>query len=188
MATEPAEAAARVDRAIDALNVSIRDIRNFIFGLRPELVEQGGLVAGLATLVNEFRLNTLIDAELEADDLPSGEPAPRCAPSCSRSPARRSATSPATRGRARSRSGSSRRRRRARARPCATTGAGFDPTDAHPDGHPGSRTWRARAADLGGRLEVASEPGAGTDIIVRVPLARIAAARSPDGRPGGRTT
>ena len=89
MAAEPAEAAARVDRAIDALNVSIRDIRNFIFGLRPELVEQGGLVGGLATLVNEFRLNTP-DRRGARGRRPAGRRArsPRCAPSCSRSPAR----------------------------------------------------------------------------------------------------
>ena len=111
MASEPAEASVRVDRAIDALNVSIRDIRNFIFGLRPELVEQGGLVAGLATLVNEFRLNTLVDADLEAHQLPGGEPAAaEPAPSCSRSRARRSATWPAMLGRAPSRCGSSKAR------------------------------------------------------------------------------
>jgi len=34
---------------------TIRDIRNFIFGLRPELLEQAGLVGGLAALADEFR-------------------------------------------------------------------------------------------------------------------------------------
>ena len=34
------EAARRVDRAIDSLNLTIQDLRNFIFGLRPELVAQ----------------------------------------------------------------------------------------------------------------------------------------------------
>ena len=45
MREEPPEAEARVDRAIDSLNVAIRDIRNFILGLRPELVAQGDLAA-----------------------------------------------------------------------------------------------------------------------------------------------
>src|SRR3972149_1352988 len=64
--SEPDDARARIDRAIESLNLSIRDIRNFIFGLRPELLEQAGLVGGLAALADEFRLNTMVDIELEA--------------------------------------------------------------------------------------------------------------------------
>jgi len=45
MEDEPEVARARVERAIDSLDQSIRDIRNFIFGLRPELLEQAGLSA-----------------------------------------------------------------------------------------------------------------------------------------------
>ena len=37
----------RVERAIDALHASIRDIRNFIFGLRPLLLDSGSLLDGL---------------------------------------------------------------------------------------------------------------------------------------------
>ena len=43
----PGEARRRVDEAIDALHAVIRDIRNFIFGLRPVLLESGGLADGL---------------------------------------------------------------------------------------------------------------------------------------------
>ncbi len=48
MSSDPDEARARVDRAIDGLHLTIRDIRNFIFGLRPERLAQVGLVGGLA--------------------------------------------------------------------------------------------------------------------------------------------
>ncbi len=71
MVDEPDVARARVERAIDSLDQSIRDIRNFIFGLRPELLEQAGLVGGLAALADEFRVNSMVDVELdtaEADD------------------------------------------------------------------------------------------------------------------------
>ena len=47
-ASDPAEASRRVDDAIDALHAVIRDIRNFIFGLRPVLLESGDLGEGLA--------------------------------------------------------------------------------------------------------------------------------------------
>ncbi|MFL5778448.1 MAG: GAF domain-containing protein, partial [Chloroflexota bacterium] len=65
MVEEPAEATARVDRAIDALHGTIRDLRNFVFGLRAELVDQTQFLGLLAALSEQFRLNTLIDLELE---------------------------------------------------------------------------------------------------------------------------
>ena len=68
MGDEPDEARARVERAIDSLDQSIRDIRNFIFGLRPELLEQAGLVGGLAALADEFRVNSMVDVDLDTAD------------------------------------------------------------------------------------------------------------------------
>lgn len=49
-------------------------------------------------------------------------------------------------------------------------GAGFDPA-AVPDGHFGLRGMRERAAQHGARLSVASAPGRGTRITVRLPVA-----------------
>ena len=57
---------ARVDRAIDALHATIRDLRNYIFGLRPELLVQAGLVGGLFALADEVHVNSLIDIEVDA--------------------------------------------------------------------------------------------------------------------------
>jgi signal transduction histidine kinase len=71
-----AEAEARVERAIDSIHLSIQDIRNFIFGLRPELLEGTSLVGGIAALVEEYRHNTMIDLELRVPDVivePSSE-------------------------------------------------------------------------------------------------------------------
>jgi signal transduction histidine kinase len=56
----------RVERAIDSLHLTIRDIRNFIFGLRPELLGGMTLMGGLAATVEEFRHNSMIDIEFEA--------------------------------------------------------------------------------------------------------------------------
>jgi signal transduction histidine kinase len=47
-------------------------------------------------------------------------------------------------------------------------GHGFDPADGHP-GHFGLESMRSRAAEIGGRLTIASAPGAGTAVRVRVP-------------------
>jgi signal transduction histidine kinase len=47
-------------------------------------------------------------------------------------------------------------------------GRGFDPADGHP-GHFGLDSMRSRAAEVGGRLTIASATGAGTVVRVRVP-------------------
>ncbi len=64
---DPDEVVRRVERAIDSLHLTIRDIRNFIFGLRPELLSGMTLLGGLAATVEEFRHNSMIDIELEAN-------------------------------------------------------------------------------------------------------------------------
>ena len=63
---DPDEVERRVERAIDSLHLTIRDIRNFIFGLRPELLGGTTLLTGLAAIVEEFRHNSMIDVELRA--------------------------------------------------------------------------------------------------------------------------
>ena len=66
MRDDPDEVDRRVERAIDSLHLTIRDIRNFIFGLRPELLSGMTLMTGLAAIVEEFRHNSMIDVELHA--------------------------------------------------------------------------------------------------------------------------
>ena len=61
---DPTEAKRRVDEAIDALHAVSRDIRNFIFGLRPILLEAGGLKAGLETIAAELFALVESDADL----------------------------------------------------------------------------------------------------------------------------
>ena len=66
---DPEEVERRVERAIDSLHVTIRDIRNFIFGLRPELLSGTTLINGLVAVVEEFRHNSMIDVELHVGDV-----------------------------------------------------------------------------------------------------------------------
>ena len=49
---------------IDALNDTIRDIRNYILDLRPRRFG-GDLESGLARLVREFQANTMVDVSLQ---------------------------------------------------------------------------------------------------------------------------
>jgi signal transduction histidine kinase len=50
-------------------------------------------------------------------------------------------------------------------------GRGFDPGNGHP-GHFGLDSMRSRAAEIGGRIAIASAPGRGTRVRVRVPADR----------------
>ena len=169
MVEDPAEATARVERAIDAIHLSIQDIRNFIFGLRPELLEGASLVVGLASLVEEYRHNMIVDLELRVPDaLP--EPAAEV-------------TGHLLAIVSESLSNVARHSRASRASLELTTpddeatlqlviednGVGFDPANVVKLGHQGLANTRARVAEIGGALAIDSEPGAGTRVIVRIP-------------------
>ena len=167
MADEPDVAKARVERAIDSLDQSIRDIRNFIFGLRPELLEQAGLLGGLAALADEFRVNSMVDIELETEaaqdvSLPADQTGQLL--SIAREALSNIARhSKATRGSITVESHAGMVRMTV-----GDNGSGFDPDIVRGPGHQGLVNMRARAADIGGFLTVESVFGSGTRIIVEV--------------------
>jgi signal transduction histidine kinase len=167
MAEEPGQAAARVDRAIDGLNATIRDLRQFVFGLRPEPVETTHLRGLLAALATQFRQNSVIDLELHiADD-------------ADLSPHRRSEVlhiarealsnvvrhSGATRASLRTRTDG-----KTLVLTVADNGRGFDPEAPRADNHYGLVNMRDRAMAIGGRLELVSRPEAGTTVTTTVPI------------------
>ncbi len=167
MEDEPEVARARVERAIDSLDQSIRDIRNFIFGLRPELLEQAGLLGGLAALADEFRINSMVDIELDTEgaqeiSLPPNQTGQLL--SIAREALSNIARhSKATRGEVKVEAAAGLVRLTIN-----DNGSGFDPDIPRGPGHQGLINMRDRAADIGGFLIVESEFGAGTRIIVEV--------------------
>ncbi len=64
---DPALARARLVQARDSVNGIIREIRNYIFGLRPDTFERQGLVAGIMALGKELEINGPSDVELDLD-------------------------------------------------------------------------------------------------------------------------
>lgn len=170
LSEDPSGAAARIDRAIDTVHASIQDIRNFVLGLRPHLLERSDLVGGLASLADEFRLNTMVDTEIDLDEgVESAGPL---------SDGRRAQLLQITRE---ALSNSARHSGASRATIRLTgddgglllliedNGRGFDPAGVHGGEHQGLINMRDRALSLGGQLEVDSAPGTGTRIIVRLP-------------------
>lgn len=64
---DPAEVAARVDRAIESLQAMIRDIRHFILGLRPGLLGASDLGESLERLAEEVRFAAVMAVEADID-------------------------------------------------------------------------------------------------------------------------
>jgi signal transduction histidine kinase len=165
---DPGEGAARADRAIDGIHATIRDIRNFIMGLQPELLIDADLAAGIETLAAEFRANTLIDLELrigsELPELPRDHAAHILA-----------ITREALSNIARHSTAT-----RATIELFATDGAlrlvigdngrGFDVDAARSPRQRGLGNLRARAEAVGGRLALTSEEGAGTRVTAEIPV------------------
>ena len=171
-ADDPAEASRRVDEAIDALHAVIRDIRNFIFGLRPVLLESGDLGQGLEHLATELRRSggvavaiSVVDEHGHLGRLPIETVAELLA-------VVREALSNVARH-----AGATNCRVLLASEPnrlhlqVHDDGRGFDPSRRGEGGHHGLANMRSRVESLGGTFEVDSAPGRGTRIIVvlRVP-------------------
>jgi signal transduction histidine kinase len=168
MADEPDEAAQRVDAAIESINLSIRDIRNFIYGLRPEAVDGNQFVAGLAALAEELRHGGLVDVHVHLD--PTADPALSAEAGTDVLHLVREALSNAARH--------ARAQRIAlELRPSADgavleitdDGIGFDPGRDPGASHHGLDNMRSRAEAVGGILDIQSAPGSGTRISLTLP-------------------
>jgi signal transduction histidine kinase len=167
--TDPTGASQKVEHAIESINLTIRDIRNFIFGLRPEPLDQAGLVEALAAMAEEFRVNTMIDISLEVNgpadfELPADD-------TMQLLHLTREALSNVARH---ARAGHAEIRlvadERALELAIVDDGVGFDPTARRGPGHMGLGNMRTRASELNGELQVESAVGRGTRVAVRVPL------------------
>ena len=166
-ASDPSEASRRVDEAIDALHAVIRDIRNFIFGLRPVLLESGDLGQGLEHLATELRRSGGVAVAISVQDdhghlgrLPIETVAELLA-------IVREALSNVARH-----AGATNCRVLLASEPdrlrleVHDDGRGFDPSRRREGGHHGLANMRSRGESLGATFEVDSAPDRGTRIIV----------------------
>jgi signal transduction histidine kinase len=162
----PAEARQRVDDAIDALHAVIRDIRHFIFGLLPLLLDSGSLLDGLRALAGELRRNTTMEIEVVGEE-PEGLPLEVTAELLSIA---REALANVARH-----SGATHASMRLDAPNAnlrleiADDGRGFKPDVDVVRGHHGLANMRARCEALGGTFDIESGNTTGTRIIVVIP-------------------
>ena len=172
--SDPDEVERRVERAIDSLHLTIRDIRNFIFGLRPELLSGTTLISGLVAIVEESRHNSMIDIELHVGDMetePDDDTTAHVLGIVNESlsnVARHSGATSATVFVESNRAAGLRV-------VVSDNGHGFDPATAVSLGHQGLANMRSRATSVGASVEIVSD-SSGTRVVVHRP----AEAPAPD--------
>ena len=157
-----------VDRARDLVGRALESIRATARGLRPAVLDDLGFVPALRTLAEEFAGRTGVAVNLTAAPLPAA-PAPEVEVAVYRvfqealtnvarhaAASRVSATLDADGGELRL--------------VVEDDGRGFQPGSAAGAGHAGLAGMRERVVGAGGRFQVASEPGHGARLEVRLPL------------------
>ena len=168
MTEKPDEAAERVDAAIESINLSIRDIRNFIYGLQPEAVDGSEFVAGLAAVAEEVRHGGLVDVDVDLD--PAADPGLSPEAGTEVLHLVREALSNAVRhARARHIGLALRASVDGSILEISDDGVGFDSTLDLGASHHGLGNMRARAEAVDGDLEIRSAPGSGTRITLTLP-------------------
>ena len=166
---EPEQIRKRLSQSIEDLNSTIRDLRAFIMDMRPRQLYEEDLMDGLQRLVNEFRANSLVETKLSGptdglDDLPDSH-AIALFHICQEALANIA--------------------KHAQAKKVEilvwTTpdrvlmevhddGRGFDPQKVQLTLGHGISNMQTRARNVGGDLEITTEPGEGTTIMVWMPF------------------
>lgn len=163
---DPSAITVRLEASIEHIDRVIRDLRNYIFALRPGMAADRQLDRSLRDLSQDFAASGL-PIEVNTDEAAVSQLAGRAADVVQFA---REAISNAVRH-----SGGSRVLVSLVALgdhallEVSDNGAGFDPSKAAADGN-GLMNLQARAEELGGELEIESELNRGTWVRVRIPL------------------
>ncbi|HLB23632.1 MAG TPA: PAS domain S-box protein [Dehalococcoidia bacterium] len=165
--SRPEDAVVQVNRAIDRLNDTIIDLRSYILDLQPARYG-GDLLESLHGLVVEFRANSLIDTAVEiAVGLPrlleEQEAAIFHIAQEALNNARKHSRATQLSLQLRGIDGTVKL-------VIEDNGSGFDPGADLPEEHRGMRNMLSRAASVGGMLRVETAPGAGTNVMVEMPV------------------
>ena len=170
---EPDEARAVLARAVDRLNAAIADLRSYVLGLRPIRGSDGPLGQSLPNLAAQIATNALLDVDVRID--PQAESRlDHAAREAVFYVAADALGNVARHARARHVVLALRSEGAAIVLEITDDGVGFQ-SDRAVSGL-GLRNMRERAFDAGARLELESRPGAGTRLVLRLPVRKGAVA------------
>lgn len=160
----------RIEQSIADLNSTIRDIRAYILDLRPRKLHEENLMDGLRRLAAEFRANTLVEVSVQG---PPQDAVKISAPAalvlfhiCQEALA-----NVAKHAQARHVSVSLWVAGDRALLEVSDDGRGYDASKVQLTLGHGLSNMQTRAQNAGGEVEMTSEPGAGTTILVWVPVA-----------------
>jgi len=160
------EVESRVEAAVGEIDRAIRDLRNYIFGLRPGILADRQLEQALEDLARDFEEKSGVTTVTDIDGTVAAEIAPRAADLVQLT-----------------REALSNVGRHAQATTCRVSlhregddavlvidddGQGFDP--AVPQTGHGLRNLKDRGTAMGGRVAVESKPGEGTTVQIAIPI------------------
>lgn len=160
----------RIDQSINGLNNTIRDIRTYILDLRPRQLSDENLMQGLQRLVNEFRANTLAEAYINGPSdglvrLPASK-ALALFHICQEALANTAKHAKAKKVEVVVWTTGDRALMEIR-----DNGKGFEMENTRSSLGHGLSNMQTRARNVGGDLELTTEPGSGTTILTWVPFA-----------------
>lgn len=158
-----------IEQSINGLNNTIRDIRTYILDLRPRQLSDENLMQGLHRLVNEFRANTLAEAHLSGPSdgltrLPASK-ALALFHICQEALANTAKHAKAKKVEVVVWTTGDRVLMEIR-----DNGKGFEMESTRTSLGHGLSNMQTRARNVGGDLELTSEPGSGTTILTWVPF------------------
>jgi GAF domain-containing protein len=165
---DPKAARAKIDQAIEGLNHAVRDIRSYILDLRPRQLRGEDLMVGLQKLVDEFTTNTRIHTILVGPKdglvgLPTAN-ATALFHICQEALANVAKHSKATQAEIHLWTSGGRV-----ILEVSDDGKGFDLRKMSITLGHGLSNMHVRAQKVGGDVEITSEPGSGTTVLVWVP-------------------
>ncbi len=169
MPTDPAKSEDKIKQAIADLNHTIRDIRSYILDLRPRQMSEENLMDALRRLVAEFKKNTLLDIVLDGPDdgfsaLPQSH-AVALFHICQEALANIAKHAHATQVKVTLWRSADRLLLEIH-----DNGSGFDQTHTSLTLGHGLANMNTRARNVGGEVEISSEPDEGTTILAWVPF------------------
>lgn len=176
------EVASRIDGAVNELDRVIRDLRNYIFGLRPGILADHQLDQALRALAADVAARSTIAVDVDIEETAASAMSAHSHDLVQLT--REALSNVARHAGARRAAVSLRQRDSSVVLTVVDDGSGFDPRRS-PKGS-GLRNMRERAAGLGGSMRVVSKAGKGTRLAFTLPLDGERAVRPSRNGTGGR--